>query len=82
MAVGKEMKALLKRYLDSIEATLNELLELEELAQVYSTVIETNRGINSEIEDSIREVSYLQGQRDELYNAYHEATFSGNAETR
>lgn len=77
---AKEMKAALKLYLDSVAATLNELSELQELAEIHSKVIESNRQINLKLEDAIREVGYLQGQREELFNEYHEATFSGNAD--
>lgn len=74
------IRAALKSYISSVEATLSDLSELESIAEVFSNMIETNREINLEVEDSIREVGYLEGQREELYNEYHESTFSGNAE--
>lgn len=78
--VAKDMRAALKSYIDSVEATLTELSKLEELARVHSTVIETNRDINVSIEDSTREIAHLYGQRTELYNDFHNATFEGNSE--
>lgn len=80
MNAVKEMRTALKTYLDGIEQTLTELSELENLAETFSTVLASNHEINLEIQAASEEIAYLYGQREELFNEYHEATFSGNAD--
>lgn len=80
MTVASEMKTALATYLDGVASTLSDLARLEELANVHSTVIETNREINLEITESQRQISHLYGQREELFNDFHNATFEGESE--
>lgn len=74
------MRKSLKTYIDSVDATLTELVELESLAEVHSQVVETNRQINLEIEDDVRTIGNLQAQRVELFDDFHNATFEGESE--
>lgn len=77
---AQAMRRALKTYLDSVEQALTGLSELEKLAETFNTILQSNDALNEQIEGAIREVGHLQGQREELYNEYHEATFSGDAE--
>lgn len=80
MSVASAMKTALKTYLDDVHATLNTLEELEELANVHSTLIETNKQIHLNIEDSSREIAHLYGQLEELKQDYFNASFESNSE--
>lgn len=80
MSTAANMKAAMRRYLDAVEGTLQELSELEELAETHSTVINSNDEIHLKIEDAVREIGHLQGQREELYQDYFNASFEGVSE--
>lgn len=77
---AQAMRRALKTYLDAVEATLQDLAQVEKLAETFSAVLESNREINDQIEDAIREVAHLSGSRDVLFDEYHHSTFEGLTE--
>lgn len=77
---SQEMRKALKTYLDTVEGTLEELAEIEGVAETFSTMLDRNHEINLKIEDAVREIGHLQGQREELYQDYFNASFEGDTE--
>ncbi len=78
MSTAANMRKILKTYLDSVDATLKELEELGNLADVFSGVLDENDEINLEIQDAHRKINHLQSKRTDLYEQYHQATFNGS----
>lgn len=80
MEVGKKMRAALSGYLAEVNAVLDTLGEAEKVAEVLSEAINRNQEISAQIEDAIREIAHLQGQREELYQDFANASFEQDTE--
>lgn len=72
------MRRALKTYLDSTEQTLTQLSELEQLAETFSTMLETNESVRAEITDHERTVAHLLSRRTDLQQDHAYSLFNSD----
>ncbi len=78
MSYAEQVKALVEDHVNRVEAVEDELTELEELAETFSTLIARTEQIKAEIHQHEERIGYLYGQRHELYEDYHNSVFEGD----
>ncbi len=78
MSYAEQVKALVEDHVNRVEAVEDELTELEELAETFSTLIARTEQIKAEIHSYEERIGYLYGQRQELYEDYHNSVFEGD----